>query len=632
MSKSLEILERFWGFTAFRDLQQEIVESAIYGHDTFALLPTGGGKSICFQVPGIAREGVCLVISPLIALMEDQVTNLKKKGIKAELIVSGMSTKEIDIILDNVRFGNVKFLYTSPERLKSKLFIERVKLMQVGLIAIDEAHCISQWGYDFRPAYMDIAQLREIHPSVPVIAVTATATERVKEDIVNFLRLRKHNYFEGDFARKNLSYEVYHVENKEKAILHMAQKFIDYTGIVYCQTRKSTKNIAQLLLANNITASFYHGGLTREQRTQKQDDWIKGKIKVIVATNAFGMGIDKPDVRFVLHYEFPDSLEAYYQEAGRAGRDGLPARTMSFIEKGDIDEIERKVNLRFPPVEEIKRVYRAICNYLQIAIGSGNEESFAFDMNSFITRYDFDVITVFNSLKILELNQTLVFSENALYQTRMKFVVGNKQVYNFQVKHEKYDRLISMICRTHPGIFDQYIELDEKGLLKQLKLNKREFDNQLKFLEANGIAEFNWKTEHPQVTFLHERLPDDYLTISPKVLATRQQVAEEKFAKVKDYLTKPLCRSIQLVNYFGQKGEKCGVCDVCREEKKKPMTEEEIRAIVLEQTVTPKTFLDLKQVAGSRHEKLLKKVVLELTDTGEIRVKEGKMVSRKNTL
>ncbi len=373
MSKSLEILECYWGFSAFRELQQEIVESAIYGHDTLALLPTGGGKSICFQVPGIAREGVCLVISPLIALMEDQVANLKKKGIKAELIVSGMSIKEIDIILDNVRFGNVKFLYTSPERLKSRLFIDRVKQMQVGLIAIDEAHCISQWGYDFRPAYLDIANLREIHPEVPVIAVTATATDRVKEDIVNFLKLKKHNYFEGDFARKNLSYEVYHVENKEKAILHIANKFKDYTGIVYCQTRKSTKHIAQLLLANKISASFYHGGLTREKRTQKQEQWIKDEIKVIVATNAFGMGIDKPDVRYVLHYEFPDSLEAFYQEAGRAGRDGLPARTMCFIEEGDIDEIERKVQMRFPPVEEVKRIYRALCNYLQIAIGSGNE-------------------------------------------------------------------------------------------------------------------------------------------------------------------------------------------------------------------------------------------------------------------
>ena len=618
MSKSLEILEKYWGYTEFRQHQQEIVEAAIYGHDTLALLPTGGGKSICFQVPGIAREGVCLVVSPLIALMEDQVQNLKRKGIKAELIVSGMSLKEIDIILDNVRFGQVKFLYTSPERLKSNLFLERFKLMNVGLIAVDEAHCISQWGYDFRPSYLDIANLREIHPNTPIIAVTATATSRVKKDIVTYLNLKSHRYFEGDFARKNLSYEVYHVENKEKAILYMANKMKDYCGIVYCQTRKSTKHIAQLLLANGIQAGFYHGGLTREQRTLKQDQWIKNQLRVIVATNAFGMGIDKPDVRYVLHYEFPDSLEAYYQEAGRAGRDGLPSRTMSFIEEGDVNELKRRVSLRFPEIDTIKQIYRAICNYLQIAIGSGNEETFPFDINDFITRYGFDAMTTFNAVKILELNQTIAFSENALYQTRMRFIVSNKQVYNFQVKHEKYDRLISMISRTHAGIFEQFVELDEKGLLKQLKLTKSEFTSQLKHLEANGIAEFNWKTELPQVTFLHERLPDDYLTISPKVLKTRKEVAEEKLEKVIDYIEKPICRSIQLVNYFGQEGQPCGVCDVCREAKKPNYTIEEVEEKVLIHLATPKTYTELKQLIGSRHELFLKEVILELIDKGKI--------------
>jgi ATP-dependent DNA helicase RecQ len=618
LSKSTDILERYWGYSSFRPLQQEIVESAIYGHDTLALLPTGGGKSICFQVPGLAREGVCLVISPLIALMEDQVINLKKKGVKAELIVSGMSLKEIDIILDNVRFGNIKFLYTSPERVKNHLFLERFKLMHVGLIAIDEAHCISQWGYDFRPSYLDLVTLREIHPETPVIAVTATATERVKEDIINYLKLRNHNYFEGDFARKNLSYEVYNLEHKEIAILHVVKKYNTFSGIVYCQTRKSTKHIAQLLHANGIQAGFYHGGMTREERKTIQESWITNKINVIVATNAFGMGIDKPDVRYVLHYQFPDSLEAYYQEAGRAGRDGLPARTMAFLEQNDIEEIEHKLTLRFPPADEVKRVYRALCVFLQIAIGSGKDETYPIDISTFVSRYNFDAYILFNSLKILELNQTLVFSENALYKTRMRFIVSNKIVYNFQVKYEKFDRLISMICRTHAGIFDQFIELDEKGLTKQLGISYKELNNQLKHLEENGLAEFNWKTELPQVTFVHERLPDDYLTISPAVLKTRKDVAYEKFDYVKKYLLDNECRSIQLVRYFGQTAEKCGVCDVCREDKKADYTPEEIRTLILDLTQTPKSYFDLKQVIGNRHERILKELIYEMTDSGEI--------------
>lgn len=563
MNKSLEILKKYWGYDSFRPMQQEIVNSAIYGHDTLALLSTGAGKSICFQVPGILREGICLVVSPLIALMQDQVQNLRKKGIKAEFIVSGMSARDIDIILDNVRFGNVKFLYTSPERLKSRIFIERFKLMNIGLIAVDEAHCISQWGFDFRPPYLHIADLRDIHPNVPIIAVTATATQQVKIDISEKLKLQDFNYFEGDFARKNITYKVFPSVHKEKDIVNFVFKYPRASGIIYCQTRKSTKEIAKLLNAQGVNSTFYHGGLTKEERTKRQKSWIENKVSVIVATNAFGMGIDKPDVRFVLHYEFPDSLEAYYQEAGRGGRDGEPAVAMAFLEKEDIPKIEKKVKDRFPELEQVKLVYRALCNFLNIAIGAGVEETYPFDIKQFIDKYDFDLLEVYHALQILELNESVSFSSNALSLTRVKFAVTNITLYNFQLQNEKLDPLISLISRSYTGVFEQFAAIDEMKIAKRLSISSQQLLKQLEYLEKNGILEVSWRSSLPQVTFLNERLPDSYFSIAPRVLVNRKTTALKKLDAVKQYLSEKTCRSIQLLRYFGQKGNACGLCDVC---------------------------------------------------------------------
>lgn len=630
MSKALEILEKYWGYKSFRPKQLDIVEAAMYGHDVLALLPTGGGKSICFQVPALAREGVCLVVSPLIALMEDQVMNLKKRGIQAEFIVSGMTYKEIDHLLDRVRFGNVKFLYTSPERLQSRLFIERCKLMNVGLIAVDEAHCISQWGFDFRPPYLDIAALREIHPNTPIIALTASATERVKNDIVHFLKLKKHHYFEGSFARKNLSYEVYHVNNKEAAIIHMVSKYRDYTGIVYCQTRKSTKFITLVLTANKLSADFYHGGLTREERKVKQADWIEGRTKVIVATNAFGMGIDKPDVRFVLHYEFPDSLEAFYQEAGRAGRDGNPARTLAFIGDHDMEILEQRMLSRFPEPEEVKRVYNAICNYLQLAMGSGKDETYPLDINDFLKKYPFDVLTVYNSLKVLELNKTISFNENSFAKTRILCIVSNTMLYDFQIKNRQLDPLISMISRTHVGIFESFMNLDEYGLCKALKINLNELRRQLKILESNGLYEISWRTDLPQITLLHERLPDTHFHLKPEVLIVRKEVAEEKFAQVIEYLTDFRCRSMKLVSYFGQEGEPCGICDVCKSEAKSKIqsTPKSIREVVLDYLSEPRSFIEIKIHLAQADDTKIREILFELLDEQLVKF-DGRVYSKK---
>jgi ATP-dependent DNA helicase RecQ len=576
--KAEEILKKYWGFDSFRKNQDEIVNSVINGHDTFALLPTGGGKSICFQVPGIARDGVCLVISPLIALMEDQVQSLKKKGIKAYAINSTNSRREIDILLDNAKYGDIDFLYVSPERLKTDLFITRFKQMKIGLIAIDEAHCVSQWGHDFRPPYLDIHELREIHPNVPMIAVTATATERVKKDIEQYLKLKKTNYFEGDFSRANIAYEVYEVENKHAAILKACKLFKGSTGIVYCQTRRSTKEVAKLLIANNFSAGVYHGGMTSKERTEKMQLWLNNHIKIIVATNAFGMGIDKPDVRFVLHYEVPNNIEAYYQEAGRAGRDGKAARTMAFFKADELSYMKGMLARQFPPVDFIKSVYRAMCNHFSVAIGSGMNESYGLDLKSFVNKYSFEPMSAFNALKILALNGSIVLNEAVFHPTKIKFLVENKTLYSFQLKNEKYDPLISILSRSYPGIFSNYFAIDEFKLSSRLNIHKNELKKQLTYLETHGIIDISWQSELPQVVFLHERLPDDYMRIEQEVYDLRKEVADEKLRRMIQFLRTPTCRSILLLDYFGQTGQPCGICDICKASKSSDYDSNELTA------------------------------------------------------
>jgi len=630
MEKSREILKQFWGFNHFRPFQEEIVDDVIYGHDTLALLPTGGGKSICFQVPGIAREGVTIVISPLISLMQDQVKNLQKKGVRAKEITSGMSYRDIDIILDNAKFGGIDFLYTSPERIKSKLFIERFKLMQVGLIVVDEAHCISEWGHDFRPTYKEIKALRNYHPEVPIIAVTATATKKVQDDIIDQLELKKVKVHIAPFTRKNLSYQINKVDNKTKKILDFCSKNVNQSGIIYCQTRKSVKDIAKLLHASHLKIGIYHGGMNMEDRNLMLNEWLSGKIDIMVATNAFGMGIDKPDVRFVLHYEFPNNLEAFFQESGRAGRDGKDSKCIVYWEDKDIQLLKDKNNSLFPSIEMIKMTYRALCNYLKIAIGSGKDETYHFDIQQLAQKFQLNIQNTYQALKILELNNDLVFNETVFTPSRLQIIIGNTELYNFQIKNERFSPLISLITRSFPGIFSQFFDVYENQIADRLKTSKEKIVQQLKELEKFGIIDINWQSNLPTVTLTHERLPDDYLNLSEEVYFNRKNNASSRLEQVILFLNqKEICRSKFLVNYFNQTTENCGICDICKETNQSKINEQDLEKMVLNLLIEAKEISEIYSILNL-DENIIKQMLQKLIQSEQILEINGKLIIRKN--
>ncbi|WP_430402013.1 RecQ family ATP-dependent DNA helicase [Fluviicola sp.] len=587
--KSEEILSNYWGYSQFRPLQEEIIDAAIYGKDVIALLPTGGGKSICFQVPGIAREGITIVVSPLIALMEDQVTQLQKRGIRAKALTSGLSFREIDILLDNAKFGGLDFLYISPERIQTRLFQERVKQMEIGLFVVDEAHCISEWGHDFRPAYTDIAKLREFHPEVPIIAVTATATPKVKEDIATHLKLKNPELFEAPFERSNVSYEVYHVSNKLDAITKWIHKNPNDVGIVYCQTRKSVKDVMVYLQTQKIKANMYHGGMNGKERSLALTDWLSEKTPIMVATNAFGMGIDKPNVRFVAHYEIPNNPESYFQEAGRAGRDGNESRTFAFVEPADIREIAERVLAQFPSTDKIKLIYRALCNYLKIAIGSGEHESYVLQFNDFVKKFNLQITEVYPAFKLLEMNGSILFSEQGLKGSRIKISIDNTHLYGFQLKNPVLDPLITWICRNHSDVFESFCELDEADACQKLKISSQELERQLKYLEEHGLMDITWRTDLPMVTFLHERFPDDYVELKAEVYHFRKERALERMNVMKRFIEEKHCRPQFIISYFGQKSAPCGKCDYCLEQnllEKHPRLELELIALLQDKAMT----------------------------------------------
>jgi ATP-dependent DNA helicase RecQ len=575
-----QVLKQYWGYERFRPLQEEIIQAVLAGKDTLALLPTGGGKSLCFQVPALVSGGICVVVSPLIALMKDQVENLRLRGIKAEAVYSGMSYREIDRILDNCAYGDIRFLYVSPERLATDLFKVRVQKMKVNLLAVDEAHCISQWGYDFRPEYLQIAEIRPLMKDIPVLALTASATSQVVEDIQQRLLFPKLNVFRKSFERKNLHYHVRIVEDKNTKMIDVCRN-VKGTGIVYVRNRRSTKELAALLGKNKISADFYHAGLTHKEREQKQNNWKQNKTRVMVCTNAFGMGIDKPDVRFVVHYEIPDGPEAYYQEAGRAGRDEKKAFAVLLYNKADKMEAELKLKNSIPKEEDIKRVYHALGAYLNIAIGSGFMQTYPFDLAQFAQRFKVAGSLAYNSLKVLEQEGFIRLSDAIHEPSRVMFTVNNAELYRFQVAHAHFDPFIRMILRLYGGMFDEYVIIHEEDIAAKLKIPATDVVKFLDQLKQYNLIEYIKQTDSPKITFVKERFDLSNLRIDRKLLRFREEVQTIRLKAVIGYAEQyAVCRSRYLLHYFDEVNTgDCGVCDVCLLKNELDLNDTEIEEI-----------------------------------------------------
>jgi ATP-dependent DNA helicase RecQ len=565
-----QILKNFWGHDGFRPMQEDIVNSILSGKDTIALLPTGGGKSICFQVPGLALEGITLVISPLVALMKDQVDNLKGKGIKAICVSSVMTFREIDIALDNCVYGNVKFLYVSPERLQTDLFLARLKKMKVALVAIDEAHCISQWGYDFRPPYLQIAKLKVWLPKVPFIALTATATPEVILDIGNKLEMKNPSIFKKSFDRENLSYLFLKESDKENRMVNIFRK-TPGTGIVYTRNRRLTVEIANLLHHHGIKADFYHAGLDPETRSQKQLNWIQDKTRVIVCTNAFGMGIDKPDVRVVVHYQPPDCIEAYFQEAGRGGRDGKPAFGALLYDERDIEELTYQLKNSFPEKEEIRKIYQALVNYFQLAVGSGKDEFIEFDLMDFCKVYNLNHLKVHKSLDLLSRNGYIILTEAVFMPSRIMFKVNKNELYSYQVKYPKMDLVIKTILRSYTGIFDEFTPIKEKEIAFRTKLSVEQVVKSLELLQKHEIIQYVKQSTLPKICFPNGIILAKNLFLEKDSYEDRKkQVEIRNGAFIRLLKNEDQCRNQQMLGYFGENdSEPCGRCDVCIQKRKR---------------------------------------------------------------
>ena len=576
-----QILKQNWGYENFRPLQEDIINSVMEGNDTLALLPTGGGKSICFQVPALAMDGICLVISPLIALIKDQVEALKKKGILALSIYSGMNFLEVKKTLQNATYGNYKFLYVSAERLETNLFLDFLPLMKINLVAVDEAHCISQWGYDFRPPYMRIAALKEHLPNVPFLALTASATLTVQNDICNKLLFGiHHRRFQQSFERANLSYSVFNVPSKQNKLLEILNN-VKGSAIVYCKSRKHTKDVADLLRLNKINADYYHAGLSNDDRNRRQENWINNKTRVIACTNAFGMGIDKPDVSTVIHYGVPDCLENYYQEAGRAGRDGKRAYAVLMYNNREIADMELQSEVRYPGREMIKEVYIAVMNYLQVPAGIGEERSFEFDLPAFSNAFKLNILTTIYAIKALEQEGILRFNEVFFKPTSLVFTTSREQLEDFEKQFPQLEQTIKGLLRSYEGIFDYPANINENELAKFLRKPKNAIKQDLLLIQQYGIIQYSPQKDTPQLTLLLNRMYADSFVIDLKNYVERKKNFETRITAIVQYITNTtLCRSKIIAKYFNDLNLKaCGICDNCIHQKSVAVSREEFEVI-----------------------------------------------------